>query len=162
LEALGHSFTEHIETVNATCTTDGHTIHKCANCDEEEKVVLEATGHNMSDWEVLVPNVSEYGECVVGTDIKRCQNEGCKHFETKDVPAHNGVAMAVVPPTCTTIGYTVFKCENCELTYYGDFKECVSEHVYGDWQDYEGYEGYKVHYCTICGHAVIEPKDKED
>ncbi len=159
LKAKGHSFTEHKETVKATCTTDGYTINKCANCDEEETIVHPATGHNMSDWEVLVPNVSEYGECVIGTDIKHCQNEGCEYTETKEVPAHNGVAMAVVPPTCTTFGYTVYKCENCELTYYGDFKDRVSEHEYGDWHVYEGYEGYKVHYCTICGHAAIEPKE---
>lgn len=153
--AEGHSFTELVETVDAKCTVDGYTINKCANCEETKTSIIDAIGHNMGAWEVYIPNINEYGQCVDGTDIQYCQNEGCHYEQTRKNPMHSNSTKVVVDPTCTTVGYTEYTCQNpnCNLVYYGDWNDRVDEHVYGDWQDYEGYEGYEVNYCTICGYA---------
>ena len=37
IDALGHHFTEFVEEVAPTYTSEGYTIYKCANCDETEK-----------------------------------------------------------------------------------------------------------------------------
>jgi hypothetical protein len=106
----------------------------------------------------LVPNVNEQGECVIGTEIRTCKV--CEHTETRELPAHRGIEMAVVEPTCTKAGYTVYKCEVCELSYYGNFKKPTNVHIFGDWQDYVGYEGYEARYCTTCEHFEYRIKEE--
>lgn len=155
---VSHNYSVVLNQVNPTCTEDGYADKKCQWCDEQTTVKLNKKGHSYTAWEVLVPNVNEQGECVIGTEIRTCKV--CEHTETRELPAHRGIEMAVVEPTCTKAGYTVYKCEVCELSYYGNFKKPTNVHIFGDWQDYVGYEGYEARYCTTCEHFEYRIKEE--
>lgn len=73
---LGHSFTNKLETVAVTCTTDGYTLYSCTNdgCTAEPKKtdIISAEGHKFIKWEES------------GSDMKTvCEKSGC------DVTVHS-------------------------------------------------------------------------
>ncbi|MBQ7390152.1 MAG: InlB B-repeat-containing protein, partial [Clostridia bacterium] len=54
VDALGHSFTEIIQTTPADCTNDGLEVVGCERCDSTENRVLPAVGHTFVDGECSV------------------------------------------------------------------------------------------------------------
>ena len=119
--ATGHSYNK---TVTApTCTTEGYTTFKCACGDSYTTDKVSATGHSYSDW-----YESEAPGCLtVGEESRLCSVCGDK--ETRELPAtghkHN---KTVTAPTCTTEGYTTYKCA-CGDTYTAD-KVSATGHSY--------------------------------
>ena len=154
-----HNYKISISRVEPDCENGGYEIKKCEWCNETKRTEIPKKGHSYTAWEVLVPNINEQGECVIGTEIRKCKV--CSHEETRELPAHHGAAMAVVEPTCTKAGYTIYKCDACDLTYYADFKNPTDNHELCDWKDYVGYPGYEARYCDNCEYAEYREKESK-
>lgn len=85
IPALEHDFSEAVNEVPATCTTDGTTGGwKCTRCGATKGVeTIPATGHSWSDWKT-----TQEATCTAaGIQTRTCQNDGCTETQTKDIPA---------------------------------------------------------------------------
>ena len=83
-EDVAHSFTNYISDNNATCTEDGTKTAKCDRCDATNTIVDigSALQHDWSDWyTVKEPTNDEVGE-----ERRDCLNDGCEHYETREIP----------------------------------------------------------------------------
>lgn len=117
--ALDHDFSEAVNEVPATCTTDGSTGGwKCTRCDATKGVEpIKATGHSFGDWET-----TQKATCTTaGVKTRACQNPGCNETETKDIPAlgHDWTKKDSDDHECTRCGETADhnfedgKCVDC-------------------------------------------------
>lgn len=117
--ALGHDFSEAVNEVPATCTTDGSTGGwKCTRCDATKDVEkIPATGHKFGDWET-----TQEATCTTaGVKTRACQNPGCTATETKDIPAlgHDWTKKDSADHECNRCGETAEhsfedgKCGDC-------------------------------------------------
>lgn len=117
IEAKGHT-EDHsaIENqVEATCTTDGsyETVIYCKDCGEElsrEKTVVPATGHNESEWIVVLEANCTHS----GMKQKVCTDCG-RVLERVRIPQleHTYGDVQIVEATCTKEGYTYCQCSEC-------------------------------------------------
>ena len=87
--AENHTYTIETITKDPTCTEAGEKTLSC-NCGQFITEVIPATGHHFVD-----------GECSV---CHEKDLENCKHTNSTET---------VVAPTCTTKGYTTYKCNDC-------------------------------------------------
>lgn len=68
----------------------------------------------------------------------------------------------VIPPTCSSIGYTVNTC-SCGETFYSDYQTAAA-HTFGDWHTEQeatfisGGEEYRA--CSVCG--LLQTRDTEN
>lgn len=121
IPALDHDFSEAVNEVPATCTTDGSTGGwKCARpgCNATKGVEpIKATGHSFGDWET-----TQKATCTTaGVKTRACQNPGCNETETKDIPAlgHDWTKKDSDDHECTRCGETADhnfedgKCVDC-------------------------------------------------
>lgn len=119
IPALDHDFSEAVNEVPATCTTDGSTGGwKCTRCDATKGVEkISATGHSFGDWET-----TQKATCTeAGVKTRACQNPGCNETETKDIPAlgHDWTKKDSADHECTRCGETADhnfedgKCVDC-------------------------------------------------
>ncbi len=94
---LQHDFAI-VETVEATCTTDGYIVMECQRdgCSHTKTQVLVAPGHDFGD-----DNICD----VCGFEL---------------VIHEHSYTETVVVPTCTQVGYTVYACD-CGYEYRGNF-----------------------------------------
>lgn len=117
--ALDHDFSQAVNEVPATCTTDGSTGGwKCTRCDATKGVEpIKATGHSFGDWET-----TQKADCTTaGVKTRACQNPGCNETETKDIPAlgHDWTKKDSADHECTRCGETADhnfqdgKCVDC-------------------------------------------------
>ena len=100
---------EYVETtVDATCTTNGYTEHRCA-CGDYYVSDIPAPGHSYTEWTEVTPATEEEE----GVEERHCTVCG-EGVETRSIPKlehkHN-YTETVVEPTCTEPGYTEFKCD---------------------------------------------------
>jgi len=62
----------------------------------------------------------------------------------------------VTMATCTTDGYTIYKCSGCDDEYVDDFVEC-NGHTWDDWSVTAPATcytfGMQTRYCTVCGES---------
>ena len=80
----GHTKTETLGAVFATCTTEGYTGKtRCSDCGEilDNGNSIPATGHTMDEWRTTKkPTCTEKG-----TEVRDCAD--CSYSETRDLPA---------------------------------------------------------------------------
>lgn len=150
IKMLEHKYGELIVDTAATCHSTG-TGHKvCSVCEGIKEETIKMDDHSFTDW-AIVGTEHVCGE--YNTVEHHCTNLGCGYKEEKTVSSHKLTEVEVVKPTCTTAGYTLYRCDVCEEEFKGDFVKPTGKHTYGD--TYTTEEGYKAHDCTNCGHTEI-------
>lgn len=114
-----HTFGNWTVAKNATCTEAGSKVRKCTKCGEEERDILEATGHNYRS------SVTKQSTCTSkGVESYTCTR--CGHTYTKDIdPLGHNYSANTVEPTCTEGGYTTYTCTRCSHSYQGDTKSAL-------------------------------------
>ena len=115
-----------------SCTEDGYTEKKCADCDYSETTVIPATGHEWGDF------VSE-GE-------KGHQKE-CAKCGSHENGKHNYVESFTKEPTCTENGYKEEKCTDCGYAKMTEIP--ATGHEWGNFVS-EGEKGHQRE-CAKCG-----------
>ncbi len=108
-----------------TCLTGGYTVYTCSVCEDTYTAdETQATGHTPEIIPGKYPTATETGltdgeKCSVCGEILKAQEEipalGVEH-------THDYVEV-VTAPTCTTGGYTAYRCLGCGDTYIADEKE---------------------------------------
>ncbi len=73
----------------------------------------------------------------------------------EDLPAHtHSYSAEVISPTCTTGGYTIYTCGECNEGYVGDYTAATG-HAAGGWSVYSSAtcteQGEERRYCSDCG-----------
>ena len=150
IPATGHT---HEGTVTPpSCLEDGYTTYVCHCGDTYVADATDATGHSFGDW----ATTSEPTCDVDGVEERVCSS--CGASETNPIPAGHLVGeeyeKEVVPPTCTTLGYTVIACHGCDYTR-NDNPVAMTDHTYGEWHVDVAptctMDGFQSRTCTGCG-----------
>ncbi len=119
-----------------------------------------AAGQAADGYTLLVRNISFVSEVAVvvdGPDAPAEGEEPCEHVDDDG----NSLLVPVaerVDPTCTTGGYAIVKCSECNATKVDKTKPITDPNGH----DYTGaveytknctctLNGYKYHYCNVCG-----------
>ncbi|MGN1194554.1 MAG: hypothetical protein ACI4SB_03640, partial [Acutalibacteraceae bacterium] len=163
--ALGHDFTEIVETVDATCEAKGYTIYKCERCDQTKTVTTDAIGHDWGEWKTTTPaTCSERG-----VETRVCKNDPT-HIQTRRTATvdHDFVS-TIVYPNCTEAGFTILACKGCGKAIRTDFVPAYG-HKYdeGVYEDATCTEPGGIRYTctnvdsegTPCGYSYLV-KDTE-
>lgn len=113
-EPTGHSWDEGHAVTSSTCTAEGVMEYHCKNenCDEKMIKATSANGHTP-------------GKAATCTEPQICTV--CE--TVLELPTGHHYESTVIPPTCTSMGYTVYECEDCGETYNADFTD-KTEHDY--------------------------------
>ena len=142
-----HSKGDVISSKAPTCTEDGKTTYKCAECGEAFSVTTPATGHNLGEA-VVVRAATCSAE---GLSEAKCQNDGCMYSETKTIAKteHKVGAEEKIEATCTERGGTAVECEICHYKKYSEATTPALGHDYSVRDsDSEGNTWLK---CSRCG-----------
>ena len=106
--ALGHSYSW-VRTTEPTCTSEGVDSYQCSRCrDVTETRSVAALGH---DYEWIV--VQEATCTRKGLRYQRCRRCLSQTSVEEYYAAHTPGLGELVAPTCTTAGYTVYRCSVC-------------------------------------------------
>ena len=138
-DPTGHQWDEGTKVTSSTCTSDGVIEFHCLNCDEKMIKAESATGHTP------------------GAAATCTQPQICEVCETVlELPKGHSYETTVVPPTCTAMGYTEYKCDNCDDSYIGDYTD-ITEHNYSRQviPPTCTEHGYTVYTCPDCGKEYI-------
>ncbi len=139
-DPTGHDWDEGTLLHNATCTGEGLKEYHCKNCDEKRYENNAANGH--------FP-----GEPATCTEPQTCTKCGAIIVKA----AGHNFKPEVTEPTCTTMGFTNYVCENCGLEYQSKytqplghcFTETVTEPACLD-------QGFTTHVCDHCGLTYVD------
>ena len=106
--ALGHSYSW-VCTTEPTCTSEGVDSYQCSRCrDVTETRSVAALGHK-SEWIVV-----QEATCTrKGLRYQRCRRCLSQTSVEEYYAAHTPGLGDLVAPTCTTAGYTVYRCLVC-------------------------------------------------
>ena len=149
------------ETVAATCTESGYTVHTCTCGDRFTDETTAALGHAWDAWQTVEPATVEKE----GLQRRECTR--CDAFETRTMqklePEHTHVySDTVAEPTCTAGGYTDHVCVCGDS--YRDTEVAPLGHSWGDWVTTKAptteAEGTQTRTCTRCGAADNRPIEK--
>lgn len=151
------------ETTLPTCTTDGEYVYYCQNPECLYKIQygkvakdykdIPHQGHSWGAWIVDVAPSCSLTHVLVGERHQDCAN--CGAVQTEDVLPHTSTAAGVkVDPTCTTVGYTIYVCDDCGIEYKRDFVD-PTPHEYKFLYELEG----KFYYACDCGATKVDKKD---
>lgn len=162
--ALGHSFTNYVPYVPATCEYPGTEISKCDRCDVSnirESDKLPPIGHNYVGRLTKAPTCTEPGVMTY-----TCQNDA-SHSYTEGVTelGHKYVGVVTKEATCTEKGVMTYTCEN-------DPSHSYTEEI--PLKDHEATTGVEenlveptctdtgscdlVTYCVDCNHEMMREK----
>lgn len=141
-----------------SCTTEGYDEHICnewGGMNYNDNYVP-ATGH---DWDAgVVTKEATYFE----KGIKTFKCKTCGETRTEEIPELNKTyhIKEVVPPTCTSEGYTIYECNEVPgLTYKGEYTAKLP-HSYDDGKVTKAatiYEtGIMTYTCKDCGATRTE------
>ncbi|MBO5715180.1 MAG: hypothetical protein J6S23_02150 [Clostridia bacterium] len=145
-----------IEVLDPTCTEKGHYKYECLLCGYIRTDSRPAPGHCWGEWIVDVAPVCSINSVSAGEQHRECS--ACDAEEHDIVLPHKSTTSGtVVLPTCTTVGYTEYVCDDCGTTYRRDFKEPLG-HDYCPAHEVEGKPGLWCTHCEICGYSKIEEK----
>ena len=150
LPAKGHN-TTFMEIAKApTCTEDGYYQGNCPDCGRiNVRETIPALGHNWNDGTILRPATQTTDGIMLYTCI-RC-GETKQEVIPKTMHVHK-YEDTVVPPTCTTEGYTNHKCA-CGDEYNDNFIPAGHKWDSGvvTLQPGAATEGRIKYTCTVCG-----------
>ena len=107
-EPTGHNWDEGHLVTSSTCTADGVIEYHCTNKNCKEKMIKadSAKGHTP-------------GRAATCTEPQIC--EVCE--TVLELPMGHHYSENVIEPTCTAMGYTEYKCDNCDDSYVGDYTD---------------------------------------
>lgn len=135
-----HSYTETV--VKPTCDEKGYTLHTCACQDSYKDNYVDALGHDYY--------ATDTGE---GTHRMVCRNDESHSYEE----GHEWSYQDKILPTCTSEGYTIYKCGKCQATQNRDYVPAL-DHDY-TWNDNEN--GSHTGICTRNKNHVLTEYCKE-
>ena len=140
-EPTGHDWDEGHTVTNSTCESDGVIEYRCKNTGCNEKMIKaeSATGHTP-------------GKAATCTDPQTCEKCGT----VLELPTGHSYSENVVKPTCTAMGYTEYKCDNCDDSYIGDYTD-KAEHDYKQTVTNPTCteHGYTTNTCVNCGDEFV-------
>ena len=137
-EPTGHNWDEGHTITSSSCTSEGVIEYRCKNDNCSEKMIKaeSATGHTS-------------GKAATCTEPQTCEKCGT----VLELPKGHSYSENVVAPTCTAMGYTEYKCDNCDDSYIGDYTD-KAEH------DYK--KTVTAPSCTAMGHTTYTCKNCDD
>ena len=137
-EPTGHNWDEGHTVTNSTCESEGVIEYHCKNDNCKEKMIKaeSATGHTP-------------GKTATCTEPQICEKCGT----VLALPKGHNYSGKIVAPTCTAMGYTEYKCDNCDDSYIGDYTD-KAEH------DYK--KTVTAPSCTAMGHTTYTCKNCDD
>ncbi len=140
-DPTGHNWDEGHSVTSSTCTADGVIEYHCTNAGCKEKMIKaeSATGHTP-------------GKAATCTEPQTCKKCGT----VLELPKGHSYSENVVAPTCTAMGYTEYKCDNCGDSYVGnytdkaehDYKQTVTNPTCTE-------HGYTTYTCVNCGDEFV-------
>ena len=140
-EPTGHDWDEGHIVTNSTCESEGVIEYRCTNTGCKEKMIKaeSATGHTP-------------GEAATCTEPQTCEKCGT----VLELPKGHSYSENVVKPTCTAMGYTEYKCDNCDDSYVGDYTD-KAEHDYKQTVTNPTCteHGYTTNTCVNCGDEFV-------
>ena len=140
-EPTGHDWDEGHSVTSSTCTADGVIEYRCKNTGCKEKMIKaeSATGHTP-------------GKAATCTEPQICTV--CE--TVLELPKGHHYSENVISPTCTAMGYTEYKCDNCDDSYIGDYTD-KAEHKYAKniTAPTCTEHGYTTNTCVNCGDEFV-------
>ena len=155
LPAKGHNTTYMTVGQEPTCTEDGYYQGNCPDCGRlNVRETIPALGHNWNEGTILRPATQTTDGIMLYTCLRCGETKQEKIDKTMHV--HNYVA-TVVPPTCTTEGYTIYKC-SCGDEYNDNFIPAGHKWDGGTVivQPGAATVGRMKYTCTVCGSYRYE------
>lgn len=138
-EPTGHDWNEGETVTFSTCDAEGVIEHTCNNCGEKMIKATSANGHTPGDAATCTtPQLCD----VCGTVLENAKGH---NYETE-----------IVNPTCTTMGYTIYTCEECGDTYNSDYVD-KTEHDYKTTvkEPICTEHGYTTYKCADCDAEYV-------
>ena len=140
-EPTGHDWDEGHTVTNSTCESEGVIEYRCTNTGCKEKMIKaeSATGHTP-------------GKEATCTEPQTCE----KCSTVLELPKGHSYSEKIVAPTCTAMGYTEYKCDNCDDSYIGDYTD-KAEHKYAKniTAPTCTEHGYTTNTCVNCGDEFV-------
>lgn len=140
-EPTGHDWDEGHTVTNSTCESEGVIEYRCKNTGCNEKMIKaeSATGHTP-------------GKEAICTEPQTCE----KCSTVLELPKGHSYSEKIVAPTCTAMGYTEYKCDNCDDSYIGDYTD-KAEHKYAKniTAPTCTEHGYTTNTCVNCGDEFV-------
>ena len=134
-DPTGHEWDNGREITHATCNGEGLLEYKCKHCDATKHEAKSATGHTP-------------GAAATCTEPQTCTVCGA----ILELPTGHHYSEAVTVPTCTTMGFTTYTCDDCGKSYVGNYTD-KTEHHYDSVLTPATCTamGYTTYTCTECG-----------
>ena len=133
---LKHDWDEGRHITETTCDSDGVIEYICKRCDDKMLVAESAKGHTP-------------GDAATCTKPQTCSVCGV----VLELPKEHQYHKTVYEPTCTSIGYTVYECNEGDHSYIADYKDKLDH-------DYESHVEPAT--CTAMGYTVYTCRNCED
>jgi len=138
-DATGHDWDEGHTVTNSTCEGEGVIEYHCKNCDEKMIKSTSANGHRP-------------GAAATCTEPQVCEDCGT----ILQLPKGHTYEARVIAPTCTEMGYTIYRCKDCGDTYTGDYTDKVPHHYHTTVTPPTcTSSGYTTYTCTNCGDEYV-------
>ena len=126
-DKTSHSWNAGVITTPSSCTTEGVKTFTCTVCEKTKTEAVPTVEHTYStEW---TSDENEHWHA------STC---GCVGLKSDKV-THTWNSGVVTLPTCTSNGYTTYKCTTCQKKFVTDYV-IASEHNYIDNE------------CSVCGH----------
>lgn len=155
--ALGHDWSDYVQTTDPTCTEAGEKTATCQRegCGATKTEPVPATGHSYGEWYIAKESTcTEYGY-----EQRDCAN--CDAYERRDLTelAEHDYQWVTTGGSCTEGVTKQLKCTVC-----GDIKETITEeptgHTLGEWtvtvEPGCTTAGSRYALCSVCGETVTE------
>ena len=153
-EALGHDYKSVV--TEPTCDKMGYTTHTCAVCGESYvDSFTDALDHDFQQTVTKEASCTEEGELTF-----TCTHEGCGESYTQPIPkTEHDLTEETTPATCTTYGYVIYSCKNCDYSYIAQILQPLGH----SWD--EGtvigqadcvHAGIRSFTCAQCGETKLE------
>ena len=133
----GHRWNDGEMLTTVTCEGDGVKVFTCLDCGETKLQAVSAIGHNP-------------GAPATCTEPQRCLD--CNAI--LELPTGHEYETTIIPPTCTTMGYTIFECIHCGDRFRDNFTDPLghdfsTEIIAPTCTEF----GYTIFTCVRCGET---------
>ncbi len=146
-----HAASDWIVEVEATCTKEGIELRKCTLCDN----VMERRATDIVPHTYMVNTLSS--NCVEITKKYTCSVCYHSYTETVNTGKDHIYVKKTDPPTCTEVGRTYFKCQNCTETEVISTTPAIG-HDGGEWVVTKkptcGSKGTETQLCATCDAKI--------